>query len=165
MVFTLDVDAFTELDSKRKQLQVETQDLQNERNARSKLIGKAKAQGEDIAPLLAEVGSLGEKLDASKVALDKVLSALDLFMLSLPNLPNVTVPEGRDEADNVEVRRWGTPVALDFEAKSHDDLGEALGMMDFKTAAKITGSRFVVMRGAITRLHRALNPVYARSTR
>lgn len=154
--FQFDVAAFTALEERRKALQVATQSLQNERNLRSKAIGQAKSRGENIEPMLEEVNRLGAELEQSKQELDHVLSQLEAIALRLPNIPHESVPVGKDEQDNQEVRRWGTPVTFDFEPKSHDDLGEALGLMDFAMAAKITGSRFVVLRSQIARLHRAL---------
>lgn len=155
--FTLDVAAFNEMEEKRKSLQIKTQDLQNERNVRSKSIGKAKAQGEDIAPLLAEVGKLGDELDAAKSELQTVLEEINSFTQGIPNLPDASVPAGKDEEDNVEISRWGTPREFDFEIKDHVDIGEELDKgLDFEVATKLTGSRFVVMRGQIARLHRAL---------
>ncbi|KTC86103.1 MULTISPECIES: serine--tRNA ligase [Legionella] len=154
--FVFDIDAFILLEDKRKALQVATQALQNERNQRSKAIGQAKARGEDIEPMRDEVNRLGQELDAKKVELEEVLQQLEIITLSLPNLPHESVPMGNNENDNVELRRWGTIPSFDFPVKSHDELGEALGEMDFGLAAKITGSRFVVMKGQIARLHRAL---------
>ena len=155
--FTLDVDAFNRMEEKRKSLQIKTQDLQNERNVRSKSIGKAKAQGEDIAPLLAEVGKLGDELDAAKSELQVVLEEITSFTQGIPNLPDPSVPAGKDEEDNVEVSRWGSPREFDFEIKDHVDLGEGLNKgLDFEVATKLTGSRFVVMRGHVARLNRAI---------
>ena len=155
--FKLDVAAFNEMEEKRKSLQIKTQDLQNERNVRSKSIGKAKAQGEDIAPLLAEVGKLGDDLDAAKSELQVVLDEINSFTQGIPNLPDDSVPAGKDEEDNVEISRWGTPREFDFEIKDHVDIGETLAKgLDFEVATKLTGSRFVVMRGQVARLHRAL---------
>lgn len=155
--FNLDVAAFSSLEEKRKTLQSRTQDLQNERNVRSKSIGKAKAQGEDIAPLLAEVGKLGDELDAAKTELSELLEEINTFTQGIPNLPHESVPEGKDENDNVEISRWGEPRTFDFEVKDHVDLAEALNNgLDFATASKLTGSRFVVMRGDIARLNRAI---------
>jgi len=150
------VERFIELENKRKDAQVETETLQNERNTRSKSIGKAKASGEDIQPLLAEVASLGEKLDSAKEILADIQGELDDLLMGVPNIPDESVPEGADEDDNVEVRRWGTPAEFDFEAKDHVALGEKDGELDFETAAKLTGSRFAVMKGKVARLHRAL---------
>lgn len=154
--FHFDAVAFSALDEQRKVLQIATQALQNERNLRSKTIGQAKARGEDIEEMREEVNQLGQQLDAKKAELEQVLEQLETLALSLPNLPHESVPEGRDEKDNQEVRRWGTLPSFDFAVKSHDELGEALGQMDFALAAKITGSRFVVMKAQIARLHRAL---------
>ena len=150
------LDAYNALEAERKQVQVDTERLQAERNTRSKSIGKAKASGEDIAPLLAEVGALGEQLDAAKEQLSQIQTKLDEILLSTPNLPDDSVPAGADEEDNVEVRRWGTPAEFDFEAQDHVSIGEGLGGLDFETAAKLTGSRFAVMSGNMAKLHRAL---------
>ncbi|GGW97426.1 serine--tRNA ligase [Alteromonas halophila] len=155
--FTLDTEAFTALEEKRKSLQTETQELQNERNVRSKAIGKAKRDGEDIQPLLAEVSDLGDKLDAAKSQLDEVLAEIESFTSGIPNLPDDSVPVGKSEDENVEVLKWGTPPRFDFEVQDHVDLGKGLANgLDFDTSAKITGSRFVVMRGQVARLNRAL---------
>ncbi|MFT6899567.1 MAG: seryl-tRNA synthetase [Paraglaciecola sp.] len=156
--FTLDVALFSQLEERRKALQIRTQELQNERNVRSKSIGKAKASGQDIAPLLAQVGQLGDELDKGKVELANLLEEIHNLAAQLPNLPDDSVPEGKDEQDNVEVSRWGTPKTFAFEVKDHVDLGAELDNgLDFETATKLTGSRFVVMRGQIARLNRALS--------
>ncbi len=144
------------LEEKRKKLQVETQQFQAERNRISKSIGKAKANGESVDELLASVAGLGEQLDGANQALHQVQQEWDEYALSLPNLPDSSVPAGVSEADNVELRRWGSPVALDFTALDHVDLGAGLSGLDFETASQIAGSRFVVMTGAVARLHRAL---------
>ncbi|WP_445772641.1 serine--tRNA ligase [Shewanella sp.] len=154
--FILDVDNLTKLEEKRKSLQVETEDLQASRNAISKSIGQAKARGEDTSAIMAQVGDLGTQLDAKKAELAALLQQINLIAMSVPNLPDESVPVGADENDNVEVRRWGVPKTFDFEVKDHLDLGEALGGLDFKSAVKITGSRFIIMRGQIARLNRAL---------
>ena len=154
--FELDVDSLKELEEKRKAIQVKTQELQAERNRRSKEIGKAKANGEDIQPLLDEVASLGDKLTASETELDSVQARLDIILQSVPNVPHESVPSGFSEDDNEEIRRWGEPRVFDFEPKDHVDLGESLGLLDFDTAVNIASSRFVVMKSAIARLHRAL---------
>jgi seryl-tRNA synthetase len=154
--FALDVDTFQALEARRRALQIETQELQNERNTRSKSIGKAKAAGEDIAPLLAEVADLGDKLKAAEEQLAAVQAEVEDIALGLPNLLHESVPEGLSEDDNEEVRRWGTPRAFDFEPKDHVALTELGGRMDFEAGAKLTGSRFTVLRGDIARLHRAL---------
>ncbi len=154
--FAFDTDAYLALEERRKSLQVETEELRNERNTRSKSIGKAKARGEDIAPLLEAVKTLGERLDDHEAQLQSVLEELRSIELGLPNLLQEDVPDGEGEADNVEVRRWGQPPEFDFEPRDHIDLGEALGMLDFEAASKISGSRFVVMRGQLARMQRAL---------
>ena len=154
--FALDTARIQALEEERKQIQVRTQELQAERNSRSKAIGQAKAKGEDVAPLLAQVQGLGEQLDAAKTRLEALQGDLDALLMAIPNIPHGSVPDGRSEEDNKEVRRWGEPRKFDFEPKDHVDLGEALGQLDFETATKITGSRFAVMSGALARLHRAL---------
>ncbi|MDH2372539.1 serine--tRNA ligase [Cobetia sp. 3AK] len=154
--YQLDTEAFAALEARRRDLQIETESLQNERNTRSKSIGNAKARGEDIAPLLAEVSDLGERLDAAKKELSELQSKAEAMAASIPNLPNADVPEGADENDNVELHRWGTPREFDFEVRDHVDLGELKGQLNFELAAKITGSRFAIMHGSIARLHRAL---------
>lgn len=154
--YQFEVDEFTLLEEQRKRLQVETQALQNERNVKSKSIGEAKARGEDIEPMRADVAQLAVLLEEKKAQLETLLKQIEQITLRLPNIPHESVPEGKDETDNVELRRWGTPVSFDFTARSHDELGESLGQMDFALAAKITGSRFVVMKKQLARLHRAL---------
>ncbi|WP_145599320.1 serine--tRNA ligase [Yersinia alsatica] len=154
--FKLDVEMLRQQEERRKVLQVETESLQAERNSRSKMIGAAKARGEDIEPLRLEVNVLGEKLDAAKVELDKLQNEIRDLALSIPNLPDDSVPVGRDENDNVEVSRWGEPRKYDFEVRDHVSLGEMAGGLDFAAAVKLTGARFVVMKGQIARMHRAL---------
>ncbi len=154
--FTLDTAALQTLEEQRKAIQVQTQELQAERNAHSKNIGKAKAAGEDIAPLLKQVEGLGDQLKTKEVELDRVQEQLNAILMSIPNLPHESVPDGKGEEDNPEIRRWGEPEQFDFEPRDHVDLGEGLGMLDFETAAKITGSRFSVIQGPLARLHRAL---------
>ena len=154
--FELDVSAIEALESQRKERQVHTEQLQSERNAKSKSIGKAKAAGEDIQPLLDEVAGMGEMLDRAKAELAGIQQQLDAILLGVPNLPHESVPIGKDESDNVEIRRWGEPREFDFEIKDHVDVGAGLGQLDFEAASKLTGSRFVVMRGQLARLHRAL---------
>lgn len=154
--FQLDTQRISGLEERRKQLQVESQELQNERNSRSKSIGKAKAAGEDIQPLLSQVAELGDKLKALQEVLNEVQGELSDITLGIPNLPHESVPEGRDEADNREERRWGEPRVFDFEPKDHVDLGDANGLLDFEAAARLTGSRFAVMSGPLARMHRAL---------
>ncbi|MGB0848166.1 MAG: serine--tRNA ligase [Thiolinea sp.] len=154
--FDLDVTAVRALEERRKSVQTRTQELQNTRNSRSKNIGQAKAKGEDIAPLLAEVSQLGDQLKEAEQELSIVQGELEALTMGLPNILDASVPDGRDEEDNVEVRRWGDPATFDFEPKDHVDLGLPNGWMDFEAASKLTGSRFIVMRGAMARLHRAL---------
>ena len=154
--FTLDVAKITQLEEQRKALQVKTETLQAERNARSKAIGAAKARGEDIAPLLAEVDHMAAELEQGKVELDKVQNALNDIALNIPNIPADEVPLGKDDSENLEVSRWGEPRKFDFEVKDHVALGENLQGLDFASAVKLTGSRFVVMKGQIAKLHRAI---------
>ncbi|PZP63158.1 MAG: serine--tRNA ligase [Pseudoxanthomonas spadix] len=154
--FDLDVSALESLEARRKQLQVRTQELQNLRNTRSKAIGQAKAKGEDVAPLMAEVAGFGEELKASEVELDQLRAQIEAIALGIPNLPQASVPPGSDESGNVEQHRWGTPRAFDFAVKDHVELGARNGWLDGDTAAKLSGARFTVLRGPIARLHRAL---------
>ena len=154
--FDLDVAALEDLENKRKTCQIQTESLQSERNTKSKSIGKAKAAGEDIKPLLDEVAGLGEKLDAAKSELNDVQHQMDVILMGIPNLLHDSVPVGKDESDNVEVRRWGTAKTFDFDIKDHVDLGAVNGWLDFETASKLTGSRYVVMHGQMAKLHRAL---------
>lgn len=154
--FQLDLDLLETLESERRQAQQEAQALQTERNARSKMIGKAKAAGEDIAPLLAEVEDLSEKHKAAEVRLAAVLDNITAMAMELPNIPQQDVPEGHDETDNQLVASWGEPKTFAFAAKDHVDLGTALQQMDFETAAKLSGARFVTLTGKLARLQRAL---------
>ncbi len=154
--FVLDTAQFQALEDKRKTLQTATQDLQNERNTRSKSIGQAKAKGEDIQPLLAEVADLGDKLKTAEQDLSALQSEIDEIVMGIPNLLQDTVPAGKSEDDNVEISTWGEKTAFDFEPKDHVDLGAQNGWMDFESASKLTGSRFVVMRDGMARMHRAL---------
>ncbi|SDT26470.1 serine--tRNA ligase [Pseudomonas granadensis] len=154
--FALDTARIEALEEQRKTVQTRTEALQAERNARSKSIGQAKQRGEDIAPLMADVERMASELSAGKVELDAIQTELDAILLGIPNLPHESVPVGKDEDDNVEVRRWGTPTQFDFEVKDHVALGEKFGWLDFETAAKLSGARFALLRGPIARLHRAL---------
>ena len=155
--FELDTVSLSELEEQRKAVQVKTQELQNERNTRSKSIGQAKARGEDIAPLLAHVSQLGNDLDAAKTEQDEVLAKIDAIASAIPNLLDDSVPAGKDEDDNVELKRWGIPREFDFEVKDHVDLGFGVDKgLDFESGAKLAGTRFAVMRGKIARLHRAI---------
>ena len=153
--FTFDIEQYNNLETERKQLQIETQYLQNERNIQSKSIGMAKANGENIEPLLKQVANLGEKLESAKNKLTEVQSQIDEIELTLPNTPHESVPDGASEDENVEVLKWGNPRSFDFEIKDHVDLGKNLGL-DFKSAAKISGARFSVIKGELAKLHRAL---------
>lgn len=155
--FKLDVDTLRAHEERRKVLQVETETLQAERNSRSKSIGQAKARGEDIEPLRQEVNALGERLDAAKAELDALQSAIRDLALSIPNIPADEVPEGKDDSDNQEVSRWGEPAKYDFPVRDHVELGEMAAGLDFAAATKLTGSRFVVMKGQIALMHRALS--------
>ena len=154
--FHFDAAAFEVLEEQRKSLQMALQALQNERNQRSKEIGLAKARNEDIALMRVDVNRISDELELKKTELATMLLQIEAVTLTLPNLPHASVPIGRDEKDNQEIRRWGTVPSFDFTVKAHDELGEALGQMDFALAAKITGSRFVVMKAQLARLHRAL---------
>ena len=151
-----DVDAYLALDEQRKTLQVDTEALRNERNVSAKSIGKAKASGEDVEPLLAAVKDLGDRLDISEAKLHDVQAAVQSIELGLPNLLQDDVPNGKDDAENVEVRRWGDIPEFDFEPQDHVDLGTSLGMLDFDAASRVSGSRFTVMRGPLARMQRAL---------
>ncbi|MCC5811981.1 MAG: serine--tRNA ligase [Ectothiorhodospiraceae bacterium] len=154
--YVLDVARYRSLDERRRELQVRVQELQNERNQRSKGIGKAKAAGEDVQPLLDQVADLGDKLKAADAELMEVQHSLDAWHMEMPNLPDAEVPDGKDEDDNVEVRRWGSPREFDFKPRDHVELGAQGDLLDFEAGSKLAGSRFVVMRGAMARLHRAL---------
>jgi seryl-tRNA synthetase len=153
---TLDTARFGALEAERKDIQTRTQDLQAKRNALSKQIGAAKGRGEDAAALLAEVGGLGDELKRLEAELDRVQGEMRAFLLDLPNLTHATTPVGTSADDNVEVRRWGTPRSFDFQVRDHTDLGEQLGLLDFATAARMSGARFSFLRGGLARLHRAL---------
>lgn len=154
--YELDQTRFNQLEEQRKMLQVETQDLQQQRNQKSKEIGMAKGRGEDIEPLKQAVDQLGGDLKEKEQALQLILTQLNDILLGMPNLPDASVPVGKDESDNEEVRRWGEAKDFDFDVKDHVELGEKLGLLDFETAAKLTGSRFAVIHGDLATLHRAL---------
>ena len=151
----LDESRFSALEAERKALQTRTEELQARRNSLSKQIGQLKAKGEDTAPVMAQVGGIGDELKASADRLEVIQSELAGMLMSVPNLPHDSVPVGADEHGNVEARRWGTPRRFDFDVKDHVDLGAALGL-DFDTGAKLSGSRFTFLRGPVARLHRAL---------
>ncbi|WP_350017152.1 serine--tRNA ligase [Rhodanobacter sp. IGA1.0] len=154
--YTLDIVAVEALENSRKQLAMETQELQNLRNTRSKAIGQAKAKGEDVAPLMAEVAGIGDKLKANEQALAEVQAKLADIALGIPNIPHESVPIGKDEHGNVETSRWGTPRTFDFAVKDHVELGETHGWLDGDAGAKLSGARFTVLRGQLAHLHRAL---------
>ena len=154
--YALDVAAVEALESQRKHLSTETQELQNLRNTRSKAIGQAKGKGEDVAALMAEVAGLGDKLKANEHALADVQAKLADIALGIPNIPHESVPLGKDENDNREIARWGAPREFDFAVKDHVDLGERHGWLDGETGAKLSGARFTVLRGQLAHLHRAL---------
>jgi seryl-tRNA synthetase len=154
--FTIDVAALQAVEAERKQIQVRTQELQNLRNTRSKAIGVAKGKGEDVAPLMAEVAAIGDELKASEARLEAIKAEIDAIASGIPNLPDASVPRGSDESGNVEQHRWGTPRAFDFAVKDHVELGARDGMLDGDAGAKLSGSRFTVLRGGIAQLHRAL---------
>lgn len=153
--FAFDAARFTALEQERKTVQTRTQDLQARRNNVSKQIGMAKAKGEDVSAIMAEVAGLGDQLKAGEARLGELQAELQNLLLNVPNLPHASVPDGKSEEDNVEVRRVGTPRVFDFEIKDHADVGAPLGL-DFDTGAKLSGARFTVMRGQIAKLHRAL---------
>ncbi|MBD3828484.1 serine--tRNA ligase [Stenotrophomonas sp.] len=154
--FELDVSALESLEADRKRIQVRTQELQSLRNSRSKAIGQAKARGEDVSAIMAEVAAFADELKASEVALDELREKIEAIALGLPNLPADDVPPGKDESDNVEEKRWGTPRSFDFPVLDHVELGARNQGLDAETAAKLSGARFTVLRGPLARLHRAL---------
>ena len=154
--FDLDPSLFECLEAQRKTLQITVETLQQQRNESSKAIGKAKSQGQDIQPLLDDVANLGEALKAKTAELDVLQQEYDALLLSMPNIPDSDIPVGKDEADNVEIRQWGALPTFTFEPQDHTSLGEAISQMDFATAAKLSGSRFVILRNQLARLHRAL---------
>jgi len=156
--YELDVARFSSLEERRKAIQVETEQLQQSRNAVSKQIGQAMKSGDKdkAAELKAQTATLGDDLEAAKAQLSQVQEEFEGLLEGIPNIPHSSVPEGKTEDDNIEIRRWGQPKEFSFEAKDHVDLGEALEMLDFEAAVKITGSRFAVMRSDLARLHRAL---------
>ena len=154
--FVLDRAPFEQLEAERKRVQLEVEGHRQKRNERSKAIGRAKAAGEDVEPLMREVGELGDALANGEARLTAITSELDELLAGLPNLLHADVPDGADESANVEIRRWGEPPSFDFAPLDHLDIGEKLGLLDLQAAAKISGSRFVVLRGGLARLHRAL---------
>ncbi|OIR18209.1 serine--tRNA ligase [mine drainage metagenome] len=154
--YTLDTAKFEQLEAERKTIQTRTQELQAKRNASSKLIGQAKAKGEDTTAIMAEVGALGDELKQLEAKLPQLLQEMDAFLAVIPNMPHTTVPVGKSETDNVEVRKVGEPTKFAFEVQDHVSIGEGLGGLDFETATKIAGARFSLLKGPLARLHRAL---------
>lgn len=154
--FAFDAEAYAALEARRKEIQVKTQELQNQRNSNAKAIGQAKAKGEDVQPLLAQVAELGDELKAAETELASIQTELDALMSGIPNILDESVPDGKNEEANAEISRWGEPRRFDFEVKDHVALGEKLQGMDFELGAKIAGSRFVVLNGALARLQRAI---------
>jgi seryl-tRNA synthetase len=154
--YSLDVAGLESLESARKQIQKRTEELQNLRNTRSKAIGQAKAKGEDVSALMAEVAGFGDELKASELELERIRGEIEAIALGIPNLPHASVPPGDDESGNVEQHRWGTPRAFDFPVKDHVELGARHGWLDSDAGAKLSGARFTVLRGQLARLHRAL---------
>ena len=154
--YVLDVESFALLEAQRKELQIEAEGLQAKRKSRSKMIGKTKAEGGDVDALMQEVASFADQLKTSQEKLEQVQAELSAITYGIPNIPHDSVPDGKTEDDNEEISQWGEPKKFDFEVKDHVDVGEAIGGLDFETATKITGSRFVVMKGEIAQLHRAL---------
>jgi seryl-tRNA synthetase len=152
----IDFSGFKALEAERKTLQTRTQDLQAQRNSLSKQIGMLKGKGQDASEVMAQVGALGDELKASEARLGELLEKFNAILVTLPNVPEESVPVGSDETANVEIRRWGTPRVFDFEVRDHTDVGEALGQIDFATAARISGARFSLLKGGVARLHRAL---------
>jgi len=155
--FELDASRFQELERERKGVQMRTQELQAKRNQSSKQIGIAKSKGEDVSAIMAEVANLGDELKAAEEKLAVIQNHLNELLMTIPNLPHESVPIGKSETDNVEVRRVGTPRTFDFPVKDHVDVGESLKQLDFETAVKITGARFSLMKGPLARMHRALS--------
>ena len=154
--FKLDVAKLNSLEESRKQLQIDTENLQSERNSKSKEIGKLKAQGEDTTGVMAAVSAFGTQLDAKKIELKELQDRLNIMLMEIPNIPHESVPPGADEEDNQEVLTWGQKPSFNFTVKDHVDLGEGLGGLDFGAAIKVTGARFMVLKGPLARLHRAL---------
>ena len=154
--YAFPAEAFNALEAERKIIQTRTQELQAQRNAASKKIGQAKSKGEDVSMMMSEVAHLGDALKQAEVQLEQIQNSLQKILLEIPNLPHASVPEGKDETHNVQIRRWGEPRSFDFAIKDHVSIGEDLGLLDFETAAKLSGARFSLMKGGLARLHRAL---------
>ena len=154
--FAFPADAFNALEAERKVVQTQTQELQAQRNSASKKIGQAKSKGEDVTAIMTEVAHLGDALKAAEDHLERIQQQLQKILLEVPNLPHTTVPEGKDETHNVQIRSWGDPRTFDFAIQDHVSVGEGLALLDFETAAKLSGARFSLMKGGLARLHRAL---------
>mgnify|MGYP000887882303 CR=1 FL=1 len=154
--FAFPVEAFNALEAERKIIQTQTQELQAQRNAASKKIGQAKSKSEDASAIMAEVANLGDALKQAEEHLERIQQQLQKILLEVPNLPHASVPEGKDETGNVQIRRWGEPRPFDFDIQDHVSIGEGLALLDFETAAKLSGARFSLMKGGLARLHRAL---------
>lgn len=154
--YVFPVEAFNALEAERKKVQTETQELQAQRNSASKKIGHAKSKGEDVSAIMAEVANLGDALKQAEDHLEQIQQQLQKILLEVPNLPHDSVPEGKDETGNVQIRSWGEPRTFDFAIQDHVSVGEGLGLLDFETAAKLSGARFSLMKGGLARLHRAL---------
>lgn len=154
--YTFPAEAFNALEAERKIIQTQTQELQAQRNIASKKIGQAKSKGEDTSAIMTEVAHLGDALKQAENQLEHIQHHLQKILLEVPNLPHISVPEGKDEAGNVRIRQWGEPRQFDFDIKDHVSIGEGLGLLDFETAAKLSGARFSLMKGGLARLHRAL---------
>ena len=154
--FVFNSEAYSDLEARRKNIQIRTQELQNERNSRSKAVGQAKAKGEDIQPLLTQMQHLGDELKAAETELDDIQEAMSSLMEGIPNFLDDSVPDGKDESANIEISRWSAPPEFAFEPKDHVDLGAKLGGIDFELGVKIAGSRFVVLTGSLAKLHRAI---------
>ncbi|MBF7686839.1 serine--tRNA ligase [Acinetobacter rathckeae] len=152
----LNVDEWAELESQRKELQSKTESLQAERNSGAKQVGQIKKSGGDASEIMTRMQAIADEIKAAEVQLSELQTTLEQKLLAIPNLPDASVPEGKDEADNLEIARWGTPRHFDFEVKDHTDLGEMMGGLEFETATKLTGSRFSVLKGPLARLQRAL---------
>jgi len=154
--YVFPAEAFNTLEAERKKIQIQTQELQAQRNTASKKIGHAKSKGEDVTVIMAEVAHLGDALKQAETQLEQIQNNLQKILLEVPNLPHASVPEGKSEEHNVQIRRWGEPRPFDFEIRDHVSIGEGLGLLDFETAAKLSGARFSLMKGGLARLHRAL---------
>ncbi|MDP1786117.1 serine--tRNA ligase [Nitrosomonas sp.] len=154
--YTFPAEAFNTLEAERKTIQTQTQELQAQRNAASKKIGNAKSKGEDVTAIMAEVAHLGDALKQAETQLEQIQNSLQKILLEVPNLPHDSVPEGKNEEHNQQIRRWGEPRQFDFTIKDHVSIGEGLGLLDFETATKLSGARFSLMKGGLARLHRAL---------